>query len=94
MITTGKGGAGWQVENGELYLGSDDGAQLALQITRLLNQPWRMSQPSQAGRAFVRQHHDWRVAAQALEGVHLRLAQHPTAQDTLAPGIVLDRSAK
>lgn len=94
VITTGKGVAGLQVENGEHYLGSDDGDQLALLVTRLLNQPWRMSQLSQAGRAFVRLHHDWSVAAQALEGVYLRLAQQPTAPDALAPGIVLDRSAK
>ena len=94
VITTGKGVSGLQVNNAEHYLGSDDGDQLALQITQLLNQPWRMSQLSQAGREFVRQHHDWSVAAQELEGVYLRLRQQLTPDEAIPIGALLGRSAK
>ncbi|HKS12408.1 MAG TPA: glycosyltransferase family 4 protein [Pseudomonas sp.] len=94
VITTGKGVSGLQVNNGEHYLGSNDGDQLALQITQLLNQPWRMSQLSQAGREFVRQHHDWSVAAQELESVYLRLRQQLTPDEAIPIGALLGRSAK
>ncbi|PAV71624.1 hypothetical protein WR25_08823 [Diploscapter pachys] len=69
------GASGLAMNNGEHYLGSDDSGQLALLITQLLNQPWRMGQLSVAGRQFARQRHDWSVAAQQLENVHMRLTQ-------------------
>ena len=80
VITTGKGVSGLAANNGEHYLGSEDGDQLALLITQLLNQPWRMSQLSDAGRQLARQYHDWSVAAQQLENVHRRLAQAAPAE--------------
>lgn len=82
VITTGKGVSGLAANNGEHYLGSDDGDQLALSITQLLNQPWRMCQMSEAGRQFARQRHDWSVAAQQLENVHMRLTQSAPADLT------------
>ena len=94
VITTGKGVSGLAVNNGEHYLGSDDGDQLALLITQLLNQPWRMSQLGAAGREFARQRHDWRVAAQQLENVHMRLAQVAAAEAAPLPSAWLGRSAK
>ncbi|HYQ54508.1 MAG TPA: glycosyltransferase, partial [Pseudomonas sp.] len=86
VITTAKGVSGLALNNGEHYLGSDDGDQLALSITQLLNQPWRMCQMSEAGRQFARQRHDWSIAAQQLETVHMRLIQS-------APADVTQRSA-
>jgi len=94
VITTGKGVSGLAVNNGEHYLGSDDGDQLALLITQLLNQPWRMCQLSEAGRQFTRQRHDWSVAAQQLENVHMRLTQAATATATQPRGAWVGRSAK
>lgn len=75
VITTSKGVSGLAANRGEHYLSSDDSGQLALQITQLLSQPARMAQLGEAGRQFARQHHDWSVAAQQLESVHMRLAQ-------------------
>lgn len=94
VITTDKGVSGLTVNNGEHYLGSDDGDQLALLITQLLNQPWRMSQLSDAGRQFARQRHDWSVAAQQLENVHIRLTQAAPAEAAPLASAWLGRSAK
>ncbi len=77
VVTTREGVSGLQVRSGEHYLGGADGDDLALTITQLLNQPQRMRQLSDAGRAFVRERHDWSVAAAQLEGVHARLASRP-----------------
>ncbi|MNH36118.1 Glycosyl transferases group 1 [compost metagenome] len=94
VITTSKGVSGLAVNNAEHYLGSDDGDQLALLITQLLNQPWRMAQLSEAGRQFARQRHDWSVAAQQLENVHMRLHQAQPTDATQLAGGWLGRSAK
>ncbi len=94
VITTGKGVSGLAVNNGEHYLGSDEGDQLALLVTQLLNQPWRLSQLSDAGRQFARQRHDWRVAAQQLENVHMRLAQAAPAEAAAPTSAWLGRSTK
>ncbi len=94
VISSGKGVSGLALNNGEHYLGSDDGGQLALLITQLLNQPWRMSQLSEAGRVFARQRHDWSVVAQQLETVHMRLTQATPAGAPQQGGAWLGRSAK
>ena len=88
VITTSKGVSGLTVNTGEHYLGSDDGGQLALLITQLLNQPARMSQLGEAGRVFVRQRHDWSVAAQQLENVHMRLTQLAPAGNSPLGGVL------
>lgn len=79
VITTRKGVSGLAANCGEHYLGGDDSGQLALQITQLLSQPARMAQLGEAGRQYARQYHDWSVAAQQLENVHMRLAQRAPA---------------
>jgi len=94
VISTDKGICGLAANNGEHYLGSDDGDQLALMITQLLNQPWRMCQLSEAGRQFARSRHDWSVAAQQLETVHMRLTQSAPADATQGRGAWLGRSAE
>ena len=94
VISTGKGVSGLAANNGEHYLGSDDGDQLALLVTQLLNQPWRMCQLSEAGRQFARNRHDWSVAAQQLETVHMRLTQAATAGASQGAGAWLGRSTE
>lgn len=94
VISTDKGVSGLAANHGLNYLGSNDGDQLALIITQLLNQPWRMSQLSEAGRALARSRHDWRVAAQQLETVHMRLTQAAPAHLRQGPGAWLGRSAE
>ncbi|MFB4392923.1 MULTISPECIES: glycosyltransferase family 4 protein [unclassified Pseudomonas] len=94
VVTTRKGVSGLAVNNGEHYLGSDEGDQLALLINQLLTQPWRMSQLSEAARQLARQRHDWSVAAQQLETVHMRLTQLAPAQPAPMSEVLLGRSAK
>ncbi|MGR3991212.1 MULTISPECIES: glycosyltransferase family 4 protein [Pseudomonas] len=94
VITTSKGVSGLAVNNGEHYLGSDDSGQLALQITQLLNQPWRMCQLGESGRQFTRQRHDWSVVAQQLENVHTRLTQTLPSTAPAPAAVILRRSAK
>ncbi|MGE7992795.1 glycosyltransferase family 4 protein [Pseudomonas sp. NPDC089554] len=94
VVTTRKGVSGLAVNNGEHYLGSDEGDQLALLINQLLTQPWRMSQLGEAGRQLARQRHDWSVAAQQLESVHMRLTQLAPAQPAPMEVVLLGRSAK
>lgn len=77
VVTTREGVSGLQVRCGEHYLGGDAGDDLALTLTRLLGQPQRMRQLSEAGREFVRERHDWNVVATQLEGVHQRLVSRP-----------------
>ncbi len=79
VVTTPSGVSGLEVKCGEHYLGAEDAGDLALTLTRLLNQPQRMRQLSEAGRAFVRERHDWSVAVMQLEGVHQRLLSRPVA---------------
>ncbi|QHF29525.1 glycosyltransferase family 4 protein [Pseudomonas sp. R32] len=94
VVTTGKGVSGLQVTHGEHYLASDDGDQLALMITQLLNQPWRLRQLSQAAREFVCCRHDWSIAAAQLESVHARPSLRAPSSATLVDGTLLSRSAK
>lgn len=94
VITTSKGVSGLQVSEGEHYLGSDESGQLALLITQLLNQPWRMSQLSDAGRQFTRDRHDWSIATQQLEAVHLRLSRLAPTGAAAVSDTMLGRSAK
>ncbi|MBH3427380.1 glycosyltransferase family 4 protein [Pseudomonas alkylphenolica] len=94
VVTTAKGVCGLQVTHGEHYLGSDDADQLALQITQLLNQPWRMRQLSESARRFVTDHHDWSIAAAQLESVHARLSQRAPLLTDLGDKGVLSRSAE
>ncbi|MCY1440266.1 sugar transferase, PEP-CTERM/EpsH1 system associated [compost metagenome] len=94
VVTTAKGVCGLQVTQGEHYLGSDDGDQLALLITQLLNQPWRMRQLSEAARQFVHERHDWSVAAAQLESVHTRLSQRAPTLSNLSDNGLLSRSAE
>ena len=94
VLTTSKGASGLAVNSGEHYLGSDDSDQLALLITQLLNQPWRMYQLGEAGRQFVRQRHDWSVAAQQLTNVHMRLSQLGPIEAPSLGNALFGRSAK
>ncbi|MDD2056186.1 glycosyltransferase family 4 protein [Pseudomonas sp. GD03860] len=94
VVTTLKGVSGLQVALGEHYLGSDDPDQLALLITQLLNQPWRMRQLSEAARQFVNDRHDWSIAAAQLENVHARLSQRAPACEQPSSDGLLSRSAE
>lgn len=94
VVTTRDGVAGLTVNNGEHYLGCDDSDGLALMITQLLNQPWRMRQLSDAARQFVSTTHDWSVAAAQLEAVHARLSALSRTGGADLDSALLSRSAE
>ncbi|WP_210425974.1 glycosyltransferase family 4 protein [Chromobacterium violaceum] len=74
VLATPQGVSGLAVRPGEDFcLGCDDGA-LAEAAVSLLSQPHRAAAVGEAGRAYVRAHHDWRVAAAQLEGQYRRLS--------------------
>lgn len=89
VVTTAQGASGLAVRNGEHYLGGDDADELAMIITRLLNHPLRMQQLSDAARQFVRERHDWSLAAAQLESVHARLAAQAPLGDNRAASSLL-----
>ncbi|MDE1167651.1 MAG: glycosyltransferase family 4 protein [Pseudomonas sp.] len=76
VVTTAQGVSGLAVTQGEHYLGSDDPMALANQLAQVLGDPQRLTRLSQAARQYVRQAHDWSVAAAQLEQVYSRLL-HP-----------------
>lgn len=92
VVTTRHGVGGLAVTHGEHYLGGEDSDTLALTITQLLNQPWRMQQLSEDARRFVNDRHDWSVAALQLENVYARLAvRAPLDEPTLASDAAFTR---
>jgi glycosyltransferase involved in cell wall biosynthesis len=74
VVTTEQGVSGLEVINGEHYLGSEDPQQLAQIIAQVIDQPVRLAQIGEAGRAYARSHHDWSVSAAQLERIYTRLS--------------------
>ena len=75
VVTTEQGASGLKVVNGTHYLGCEDAHDLARQLVDALDEPTRLARIGEAGRAYVRQHHDWSVAAAQLEGIYARVHQ-------------------
>ncbi|WP_338525615.1 glycosyltransferase family 4 protein [Pseudomonas batumici] len=73
VVTTDQGVSGLRVENGRHYLGSEEPQALARMLADVLEQPSRLQQIAEAGRAYVKAEHDWAVAAAQLEAVYSRL---------------------
>jgi glycosyltransferase involved in cell wall biosynthesis len=72
VVTTGQGVSGLAVVNGEHYLGAEEPEDLARLIVELIEQPARLAQIGEAGRKYVRSHHDWAVSAAQLERIYTR----------------------
>lgn len=77
LASTSQGVSGLAVEAGVHYLGGDDAATLADALARLLDDPAMAARIAEHGRAYVRQAHDWGVAAGQLEAVYADLLGHP-----------------
>ncbi|MBD8788851.1 glycosyltransferase family 4 protein [Pseudomonas syringae] len=73
VITTGQGVSGLGVDNAEHYLGAETAEALAQLICDYIDNPLRLAQIGEAGRAYVRARHDWSVSAAQLEGIYTRL---------------------
>lgn len=74
VVTTAQGASGLAVVNGEHYLGSEDATQLAQIIAEAIDQPVRLAQIGEAGRAYVQARHDWSASAAQLERIYTRLS--------------------
>ncbi|TDV72111.1 glycosyltransferase family 4 protein [Pseudomonas sp. LP_7_YM] len=73
VVTTEQGSSGLQVINGTHYLGCDDAQGLARMLAEAIEQPARLAGIGEAGRAYVRQYHDWSVSAAQLESIYSQL---------------------
>ncbi|WP_109513118.1 glycosyltransferase family 4 protein [Pseudomonas ovata] len=73
VMTTRQGVSGLAVQNTEHYLGAEQAEALAQLISDSIDNPLRLAQIGEAGRAYVRARHDWSVAAAQLEGLYTRL---------------------
>jgi glycosyltransferase involved in cell wall biosynthesis len=82
VVTTAQGVSGLAVTNGEHYLGSEDADGLARQIASNIQCPVILAKIGEAGRAYVRDTHDWSVGATQLENIYNRLLSgRDTAQE-------------
>jgi glycosyltransferase involved in cell wall biosynthesis len=79
VVTTEQGCSGLNVINGTHYLGCEDAHGLALLLVEAIEQPARLAKIGEAGRAYVRKHHDWSVSAAQLEGIYSRVHQQEDA---------------
>ncbi|MEG5266410.1 glycosyltransferase family 4 protein [Pseudomonas sp. JDS28PS106] len=73
IVTTAQGVSGLAVSNGEHYLGSEDADELARLIANNIQCPVILAKIGEAGRAYVRDTHDWSVTATQLEHIYHRL---------------------
>jgi glycosyltransferase involved in cell wall biosynthesis len=79
VVTTEQGCSGLNVINGTHYLGCEDAHGLARLLVEAIEQPARLAKIGEAGRAYVRKHHDWSVSAAQLEGIYSRVHQQEDA---------------
>jgi glycosyltransferase involved in cell wall biosynthesis len=75
VVTTAQGVSGLAVTNGEHYLGGEDADELARLIVASIQCPVNLARIGEAGRAYVRDTHDWSVSATQLETIYHRLWQ-------------------
>jgi glycosyltransferase involved in cell wall biosynthesis len=80
VVTTAQGCSGLNAIEGTHYLRGDDANALALLLAEAIEQPNRLADIGEAGRAYVRQYHDWSVSAAQLEGIYSRVHQQEDAQ--------------
>lgn len=80
VVTTAQGCSGLTAIEGTHYLRGDDANALALSLAEAIEQPNRLADIGEAGRAYVRQYHDWSVSAAQLEGIYSRVHQQEDAQ--------------
>ncbi|KRW61934.1 glycosyltransferase family 4 protein [Pseudomonas sp. TTU2014-080ASC] len=73
LVTTAQGASGLALHPGDDYLAGENPGQLADAVVQLLQTPQLAQQMGENGRAYVRQQHDWSVAAAQLEQVYAKL---------------------
>lgn len=73
LVSTTQGVSGLDLEPGTSFLGGETPAALAHSLLQVLTHPQQAAVLGQAGRAYVRQYHDWQVVADQLEHAYLSL---------------------
>lgn len=82
LVSTPQGVSGLAVEAGTHYLCGDDAQNLAEGIAQLLDLPATGTRIAEHGRTYVREMHDWSVAASQLEAVYADLLDRPSKEAT------------
>lgn len=72
LVTTRQGASGLQIHNGQEYLHADDAGEFARATDYLLEHPVQAASLAARARRYVRDKHDWQVAAEQLAGVYER----------------------
>ncbi len=73
LASTTQGVSGLAVRDREHFRLGDDAAALATALAELLQAPAEAARLGEAGRRYVREHHDWEVAAAQLDAVYRTL---------------------
>lgn len=76
--------SGLALEPGSDYLAGETAQQLAVALSEVLDQPADAARLGQAGREYVRVHHDWAVAASQVEAIYEDLARQPVSEASCA----------
>ncbi len=74
LVATAQAMSGLAVEQGLQYLGGDSAEALAEAVICLAAQPGQAHALGEAGRAYVREYHDWSRSADQLEAVYAEVA--------------------
>ncbi|MCU1716165.1 glycosyltransferase family 4 protein [Pseudomonas sp. 5P_3.1_Bac2] len=75
LVSSSQGVSGLDLHAGSDYLAGENAAQLASSVLRVLNDGELAQRLATRGRAYVRQSHDWSVAASQLEQVYASLSK-------------------
>lgn len=75
LVSTAQGVSGLALEHGDGYLGGDSAAALADAVLAVLDDAALAARLGEAGRRYVRDRHDWSIAAAQLERVYQTLQQ-------------------
>lgn len=84
LVSTAQGVSGLALEPGSDYLAGETAQQLAVALSEVLDQPADAARLGQAGREYVRVHHDWAVAASQVEAIYEDLARQPVSEASCA----------
>lgn len=84
LVSTVQGVSGLDVEPGRHYLSGDTAEQLAAALAEVLKTPALAAKLGAAGRGYVREQHDWSVAASQLEAIYADMKRETSRESSCA----------